>query len=330
MLGRSVAVALVVGLAALGLFVVLARQVTAETALVELDRQTAERLHEHARDTPALARAFRTITELGSLWFLALFAAVVAVVLGFRRQPALACAWLLVLAGGGLLDWGLKAIFDRPRPVFADPLVWEDTTSFPSGHSMGSIVSYGLLGYLVAVWLVKPAARVAVVAGLAGLVAAIGFSRVYLGAHWFSDVLGGFAAGAVWLSACIALLEALRRKERVVGRRIFHLVAAADWDPADPADFHAASLDREGFIHCSNADQVAWVANEFYSGQAALVALCIDTAALSSRLVDEDPGCGQRFPHVYGAIDRRAIVAAIPLQRDANGQWTFRPPADRE
>jgi uncharacterized protein (DUF952 family) len=108
-------------------------------------------------------------------------------------------------------------------------------------------------------------------------------------------------------------------------RRIYHLVPLSIWNAAGDGPYRAASLDTEGFIHCSNQDQVARIANLFYADQAELLALCIDTDRLAHAVRDEEVGTGERFPHVYGPIEAEAVVAVIPLQRGADGRWTFDP-----
>src|SRR5439155_11355775 len=113
---------------------------------------------------------------------------------------------------GGVLDVGLKNLFERERPLFRDLLIVETTKSFPSGHSMGSFFGYGLIAYFLVLMLPRVWLRVCAVCGLALLVLAIGFSRIYLGAHYCSDVLGGFAVGGVWLATCITAVETLRRR----------------------------------------------------------------------------------------------------------------------
>jgi uncharacterized protein (DUF952 family) len=106
-------------------------------------------------------------------------------------------------------------------------------------------------------------------------------------------------------------------------RRIYHLVPAADWSKQPAGPYRAASLDSEGFIHCSNHDQVARVANLFYAAQGEMVVLCIAAELLTSPLRDDDIGTGERFPHVYGLINREAIVEVKKLSRDARGKWIF-------
>jgi uncharacterized protein (DUF952 family) len=107
-------------------------------------------------------------------------------------------------------------------------------------------------------------------------------------------------------------------------RRIFHLLQPDEWHGNDPA-YRAPTLAVEGFAHCSNAEQVEPVANLFYPAVKELTALEIETDRLSSPVRDEDAGTGELFPHVYGPIDRAAVVAVHPLTRAADGRWRFDP-----
>lgn len=110
-------------------------------------------------------------------------------------------------------------------------------------------------------------------------------------------------------------------------RTVYHLVPRHVWQQAPPGPYRADSLASEGFIHCCNRAQVERVANLFFAGATELLALALATSVLSSPVRDEDPGVGEQFPHVYGPIDRAAIVAVIPLQRDGQGRWTWPPEA---
>jgi uncharacterized protein (DUF952 family) len=105
---------------------------------------------------------------------------------------------------------------------------------------------------------------------------------------------------------------------------IYHLVTPAAWQQAR-ADYHAESLQTEGFIHCSFADQVASSANRFYAGADALLLLHIDPQRLTSPLKVEGAGSGAQYPHVYGPIDRAAVVRAEALQRGPDSLWAFTP-----
>ena len=111
-------------------------------------------------------------------------------------------------------------------------------------------------------------------------------------------------------------------------REIFHLVEPDLWhrDPDQP--YRPDSLRTEGFIHCSNADQVARVANLFYRDRPALLVLRIDADRLGPLLRDEDAGTGEKFPHLYTPLDRGTVLDVFPLVRGPDGDWIF--PATRE
>ena len=85
---------------------------------------------------------------------------------------------------------------------------------FPSGHAMESVIMYGMLAYFGVLGLQSGRARVAIILGGVFLVLSIGFSRMYLGVHYISDVLAGYAAGGVWLSALITGAETIRRSKK--------------------------------------------------------------------------------------------------------------------
>lgn len=201
-----------VALLTLGVFGVLGTQVAPHTELARLDRVFSSHLENHGTDAPELVAFLRFMTNLGDTWTMVAIAAVVALVLGVYRHWLLLATWLAAQASGGILNFSFKWAYGRTRPAFATPLVNETTFSFPSGHSMASLVTYGMLIYLV-VLLMRPGwgRRVAVTL-LAGLVLTIGFSRIYLGAHWLSDVLGGFALGLAIVATSVGVAETLRQK----------------------------------------------------------------------------------------------------------------------
>lgn len=111
-------------------------------------------------------------------------------------------------------------------------------------------------------------------------------------------------------------------------RRIYHLTTPAAWSHDSDRPYRSASLDAEGFIHCSNADQVAWAANRFHASAPALLVLAIEADRLHSPIKDEPAGASGVFPHIYGPINRDAVVEVIALERDDAGQWTFTPARD--
>jgi undecaprenyl-diphosphatase len=160
----------------------------------------------HAHSTPALTACLRVVTDLGD-WMVLVPALVVLGVL-FARQGMRQHLWLLTItmAGALLLDGVLKLAVHRPRPTpYFIPK--PPTYSFPSGHSLVSLCFYGLLAGMLSLRLRKSWQRAAVWSGAGLLIGAIGFSRIYLGVHWPSDVLAGYAAAVVWMGAVRVLVS---------------------------------------------------------------------------------------------------------------------------
>jgi uncharacterized protein (DUF952 family) len=104
-------------------------------------------------------------------------------------------------------------------------------------------------------------------------------------------------------------------------RLIYHLVPLETWEQCDDGPYRAASLESEGFIHCSNRDQVARVANMFYTGHDKLLVVAIALPWLTSPFQDDEIASGECFPHIYGPINRDAIIDVQPMKRDEAGQW---------
>jgi len=153
--------------------------------------------------TPTGIDFFRVVTFFGSPAFAVSIAAVVCVLL-FRRGRFVDAALLpVVLAGAELLNLVLKLSFHRARPEVA--FVHLDTYSFPSGHAMASTAAYGALTYLAWSRLPTRRRRLTLLTVTVAFLALIGFSRIYLGVHYLSDVLAGIAGGVFWLSVSIAL-----------------------------------------------------------------------------------------------------------------------------
>ncbi|WP_437622483.1 phosphatase PAP2 family protein [Sorangium sp. So ce1151] len=213
------ALGLALSMAAL-VFVALAEAVNGGAWIVQVDLALARALH--ASSSSGGVAALRAFTFLGSGAALTVVAIVVAAALLRLRHRVLAIGWLIALAGGGLLNWALKALFARQRPTFADPLAVAHGWSFPSGHSMGTFITFGMLSYLGLLFVRTPRARLLLVAFALSWTVAMGFSRMYLGVHYLSDVLAGFAAGSVWLAACISGIEVARRRPRRVDGRLLN------------------------------------------------------------------------------------------------------------
>jgi len=114
--------------------------------------------------------------------------------------------------GAEALDQIMKLLFDRPRPEPFFGLASPITHSFPSGHAMVSCCFFGVLAMILAAREPSRARRISIFAAAAILVALMGFSRVYLGFHYPTDVLAGYAAAVVWLAVVRAVLMAFKRK----------------------------------------------------------------------------------------------------------------------
>lgn len=150
----------------------------------------------------ATLHAFALVTQLGDARVLATLGAVVAIGLWWRRQRSLALAWVLALVGNALLNPTLKRIFERVRPVHEHGLVSEAGWSFPSGHTSGATVAYGMLAF-VAIRTLPPRWHLPAVLGATALAYTVGSSRVFLQVHFVSDVAAGFASGGAWLTVCV-------------------------------------------------------------------------------------------------------------------------------
>jgi membrane protein DedA with SNARE-associated domain/membrane-associated phospholipid phosphatase len=215
--GQYLGLHLTVGLLAAGgclwLFGGVTEDLLNNDPLVRFDETVETILHDWA--SPTLTAFFLVVTTLGSLETIGLLGLAVAVILGVRRQWLYLGTWLAGLAGGFVLNQLLKELFARPRPYFEHPLILETSYSFPSGHATMSLICYGMLAYFCVLALRTWRARTAVVFGAALLVLLIGFSRMYLGVHYFSDVVAGFASGGIWLSTLITGAETLRRHSKI-------------------------------------------------------------------------------------------------------------------
>jgi membrane-associated phospholipid phosphatase len=171
--------------------------------------------------TPGLTRVALAVSFLGNSPTVAVLTVVVAAVLFRLRSHRRLYMFLATMIGGSLLNVALKLYFHRARPTEFPRLTTAHGYSFPSGHSMGSMLFYGSLAYVVYFTIERHRAwRVAAVAACLTLVVLVGGSRVYLGVHYLSDVVAGFAAGLFWICVCLSGTEAwVRIRDWRRGRR---------------------------------------------------------------------------------------------------------------
>lgn len=209
---RYISVYLILGLTissvCLWLFDALARQVLAGAPITAIDHELANALH--ARATPFGTSLYRIVTAFGGSGII-MVAIAVGLFFLLRRRWSYLVIWFIALVGGGLLSLQMKAIFARPRPVFSNPLLIEQSFSFPSAHAMTSLITYGLLAYFLWHEIHNRIVRILIVFTVVLLVILVGISRMTLGVHYLSDVLGGFMAGGIWLGVCIAAFSILQR-----------------------------------------------------------------------------------------------------------------------
>src|SRR5512143_447210 len=184
-----------------------------EQEAIALDALATPLLHGLA--SPTLDTAMRAMTTLGSTLVVGpLFVAMVAWLI-WRRYRREARFLAVAVVGSVALNETLKLIFQRPRPQLEWATV-QPEFSFPSGHSMNSLAFYGALAMII--WAVRGRRAGSIAAVIAGLlVLLIGTSRIYLGYHYLTDVVGGFLAGAVWLAMAYTGLMT-RRHDSGIGR----------------------------------------------------------------------------------------------------------------
>jgi len=190
-------------------FGLLIEQIKTSGTLVALDTSAARHLHGWVRHSPGAVRALKLLTLLGTP---VLFYVIVipAALLTWRRHRGRLALFLLVTTfGGGVLDTIVKIVVNRSRPSLVDPVATAHGKSFPSGHAMSSTVVYGAL-LLVFLPLIAPRLRRLVVGGAVMLVVAIGFSRLALGVHFITDVIGGYVLGLAWLAVSTAAFSIWR------------------------------------------------------------------------------------------------------------------------
>ena len=190
-------------------FGLLLDQVQRSGSLIRLDTSAARHLHEWFRQSDDLVRELKILTFFGSpLWFYIIVTP--AVLWVWRRGHTRLAVFLVVTTlGGGLLDTIVKEAVGRPRPSLVDPVATAHGKSFPSGHAMSSAVVYGSL-LLVFLPVIRRRYRPIVFAGAVVLVLGIGFSRLALGVHYITDVVGGYVLGLAWLAASTAAFSTWR------------------------------------------------------------------------------------------------------------------------
>lgn len=207
---RALALLMVVLIGAAWLFFGVLEDVVSGDPLVLADGAIYRALQD-LRTAPGDAMMI-AITELGDTAVVVAVTIIIFLWLAWKRAWRTAAYWIAAIAGASALNTAIKVALHRTRPGELHYSGWS-AFSFPSGHSTINMVLYGFLAFLIARDL-RPALRVSVALGFAIVIFMIAFSRLYLGAHWLSDVLGGLAFGSAWL-ALLGLSYLRRQTERV-------------------------------------------------------------------------------------------------------------------
>jgi len=199
-----------VGIAALGAFVVIAHGVKHGSSLTSVD--LSDFAGRHGTVTPTRARFCVIVSRAGSPASMTILAVLGALWLGWQRRLLVFVSWITAFAGARVLVVVMKRTIHRSRPVGAELFLNGASLSFPSGHTVGSVVGFGMLTYLLSLyWAKRDMQRVCLIVMAACLVGAIAYSRLCLGVHYLSDVIAGLALGAAWLIICVLTTECAYR-----------------------------------------------------------------------------------------------------------------------
>ncbi|MFD8674463.1 phosphatase PAP2 family protein [Streptomyces seoulensis] len=200
--------------------------------LRDLDRDAANGLHGVAVDHPAWTSTLRVLSNY--VWDPLTLRVGVALLTGWLlwRGARRLAAWAAVTAvAGGLIGLGVKTLVERARPVLQDPVAHAPGYSFPSGHAMTATTSFAVF-LLVLLPMVPRRARIACWAVAVVSVLGVGFTRVALGVHWFSDVLGGWLLGLAVVVLTTWAFEAWRSD---TGRRPTHVAEGLEPELTGPS-----------------------------------------------------------------------------------------------
>ena len=189
------------------LFGGIAEDVITGDPLVLIDQGLSEWFRSHA--TPRFTEAMHVVSALAAPATVSTLSITMIILLLWQRL----CYWLLALtlavAGGLCLNVLLKVLFDRERPGWADAALTD--AGFPSGHTMIAAILYGFVAIYLILLINSWGVRCIIALVTINLVFLVALSRLYLGAHYLSDVVSAMAAGLAWLALCLTAVEALRR-----------------------------------------------------------------------------------------------------------------------
>ncbi len=188
-----------------GLLASLSEDVFNHEPLTDADLQFSNWLHHHGN--PKLTAVMFVATFLGSTVAVIIISVVCGLYLIWEKHYYWAATFSICVIGGSLLNRLLKYLFRRPRPHFDDPILTLTSFSFPSGHTMMATVLFGAIAAYLFTRTRQTSQRVLIITAASLLILLVAFSRIYLGAHYLSDVLAAMAEGSAWLALCSTALH---------------------------------------------------------------------------------------------------------------------------
>jgi membrane protein DedA with SNARE-associated domain/membrane-associated phospholipid phosphatase len=211
-MGLNLTLGAIVLIGASWLFGGVAEDVVSGDPLTFVDVRVANWFHAHA--TRGLTSAMLLITDMNGTVGISVLAVAMAFHLVWTRSWYWLRALLLIVPGGMLLNLMTKFAFHRARPLFDDPIATLTTYSFPSGHVAAATLLYGLLAAYAMTKISAWRWRVLLVLIAFLIIALVALSRIYLGAHYLSDVLAAFGEGVAWLALCLTATHAMQQHRR--------------------------------------------------------------------------------------------------------------------
>ena len=191
-------------------FAVIAHSVMTTAPIMKQDLQVSVWLHTH--NNPVFMAFLYAITQLHSPVGTTVLAVLLAIWLWRVGHRYWTLSLALAVPGGMLMNTIVKELVHRARPTWDDPILTLSSASFPSGHTAGATLFYGFIAAFL-VWNIKgPWSRAVAVIGCTLMVALVGFSRIYLGVHYLSDVLAAISMSLVWLVLCLIAVRGLAHR----------------------------------------------------------------------------------------------------------------------
>jgi undecaprenyl-diphosphatase len=185
--------------------------------LVTLDARVATWLHTHG--FPLLTHFMVIVTQVHSVAGVSVMSVIFGIVLWRLKERYWLATLALTVGGGMLLNVLLKDAYERARPHFDDPMVMLDSYSFPSGHTAGAVLFYGVLAAFLVSRYYSRRIRIAIVSVAIFAVMLVALSRMYLGAHYLSDVVAAVCSSTAWLVLCLNTMHDVVRRRMAEAKR---------------------------------------------------------------------------------------------------------------